>query len=69
MNVNDAAAITNNEYKDVLMYEKCLRHSMNSIQSKDNKIGTYKISRISFSWFDDKIYIQNNECDGLALGH
>ena len=69
MNVNDAAAITNNEYKDVLMNKKCLRHSMNSIQSKDNRIGTYKISRISFSCFGDKICIQNSGCDGLALGH
>ena len=48
MNVNDAAAITNNEYKDVLMYEKCLRHSMNSIQSKDNKIELIKSAGFLF---------------------
>ena len=42
---------------------------MNRIQSKDHKIGTYEISKISLSCFDDKIYIQSNGCDGLALGY
>ena len=51
-NKNFVATISHNEYKDVFLNKKCLRHSMNSIQSKD-----------------DKIYIQNNGCDGLALGH
>ena len=35
---------------------------MNRIQSK---IGTYEINRILF---DGEIYIQNNGCDGFALG-
>ena len=30
------------------------------IQSKNYKIGTYKINKISLPCFDDKIYIQNN---------
>ena len=42
---------------------------MNRIQSKDHKIGTYKINKISLSCFDDKTYIQSNGCDGLALGY
>ena len=63
------ATISHNEYKDVLLNKKCLRHSMNRIQSKDHKIGTYEINKISLSCFDDKIYIQNNGCDGLALGY
>ena len=33
------------------------------------KIGTYKIKKISLSWFDDKICIQNNGYDGLLLGY
>ena len=49
--------------------EKCIRHSMNKIQSKGYGIGTYEINKISLSWFDDKIYIQNNGYDGLALGY
>ena len=58
VNKNDAATISHDEYKDVLWNEKCLRHSMNRIQSKDHRIGTYKINNISLSCFDDKIYIQ-----------
>ena len=42
---------------------------MNRIESKDHKIGIYEIDKISLSCFDDKIYIQNNEYDGLALGY
>ena len=56
-NKNVVATIRNNEYKNVLFNNKCLRHSMNRIQSKDHRIGTYKIDKISLSWFDDKIYI------------
>ena len=41
---------------------------MNRIQSKDHRIGTYEINQISLSCFDDKIYIQNNGYDRLALG-
>ena len=32
---------------------------MNRIQSKNHRIGTHEISKISLSCFDDKIYIQN----------
>ena len=42
---------------------------MNRIQSKDYKIGNYEINKIPLSCFDDKIYIQNNGCEGLALGY
>ena len=38
---------------------------MNRIQSKDHKIGTYEIHKISLPCFDDIIYIQNNGYDGL----
>ena len=53
------ATIRHSEYKDVLLNKKSFRHSMSRIQSKDHKIGTYKIERISWSCFDDKIYIQD----------
>ena len=69
VNKKVAATISHNEYKDVLSKEKCLRQSMNRIQSKDHGIGTYEINKISLSCFDDKIHIQNNGCDGLALGY
>ena len=69
VNKTIVATISHNEYKDVLLDKKCLRHSRNMIQSKDHRIGTYEINKISSSCFDDEIYIQNNECDGLALGY
>ena len=47
--------ISHNEYKDVLLNNKCLGYSMNRIQSKDHRIGTYKINKVSLSYFDDKI--------------
>ena len=39
------------------------------MQSKGHKIRTYEINKISLLCFDDKIYIQNNGYDGLALGY
>ena len=69
VNINIVATISCKEYKYVLLNKKCLRHFMNRIQSKDHKIGTYEISKISLSCFDDKICIENNGCDGLALGY
>ena len=66
VNRNIVAPISHNEYKDVLLNKICLRHLMNRIQSKDHKIGTYEINKISLSCFDDQIYIQNNGCHGLA---
>ena len=42
---------------------------MNRIQSKNHRIVTYEINKIFLSCFDDKMYIQNNGCDGLALGY
>ena len=38
VNKNFVATISHNEYKDVLLKKKCLRHSMNNIQSKDHRI-------------------------------
>ena len=61
------SAIGLNEYKDVLLNKKCLRHSVNRIQSKDHRIGTDEINKISLPCFNDKIYIQNNGYDGLTL--
>ena len=67
--IHTELVIKNNEYKDVLLNNKCLRHSMNAVQSKDHIIGTYEINKFSLSCFDDKIYIQNDGHGGLALGY
>ena len=58
--INTIKTLSHNEYKDILLSNKCIRHSMNKIQSKDHRIGTYGINIISLCSFDDKIYIQNN---------
>ena len=47
VNRNNVATVSHNEYKDALWNNKCIRHSMNRIQSKDHRIGTYKINKIS----------------------
>ena len=44
VNRNIVATISHNEYKDVLLYKKCLRRSMNRIQSKDHDIGTLSLN-------------------------
>ena len=38
VNRNVVATISDNEYKDVLLNKKSLRHSMNRIQSKDHEM-------------------------------
>ena len=42
---------------------------MNRIQSKDHRIETYEIKKISLSCFEEKIYFQNNGYNGLAHGY
>ena len=69
VNKNVVSPIIPNEYKDALLNEKCLRYWINRIQCKDHRTGTYEINRIFLSCLDDKIYIQKNECDGLAYGY
>ena len=39
LNRNIVATISHNQYKDVLLNMKCLRHSMNRTESADHKIG------------------------------
>ena len=58
VNRNVVTTVSHNEYKDVLLNNNCLRHSMNEIQSKDHRMGTYEINKISLPCFDDKIFIQ-----------
>ena len=50
VNENVVVTISHNEYKHVLLNNKCIRHSMNRSQVKDNKIGTYEINKVSLSF-------------------
>ena len=54
---NVVATIVHNAYKDVLLNFWSLRRSMNRIQSKDHKIGTYGMNEISLFDLHDKRYI------------
>ena len=67
VNRNVVPTVSHDKYKDVLLNSNSLRHSMNRIQI--GWIETYEINKISLSSFDDKIYIQDNGYDGLALGY
>ena len=42
---------------------------MNRIQSKDHRIGTSEINKVSLSCFDDEIYIKSSGYNGLALSY
>ena len=55
MNKDCVATIDLGEYKDILLNKKCLRHLMNRNKSKDRRIGTYRINKLSLSCFDNKI--------------
>ena len=69
MNTNVVATKGHNEYKDVSLNNKCIRYSMNRIQSKDRRIGSYEINQVSLFCFGDKIHIQKNGYNRLALGY
>ena len=70
VNANVVEKITHSEYKNVLLNKKCLRNSLNRIQSKKHhRIGAYKINKTSLSCFHHKIFILNNGYDGLAFGY
>ena len=45
VNKNVVEKLTHSEYKDALLKKKCLRHSMNRIQSKDLVTETYEITK------------------------
>ena len=55
-------------HSDIKMFCWMINVSMNRIQNKNYRIGTYEINKNYLSCFDDKIYILNNGSDGLAVG-
>ena len=67
--VNKNAVANHTEFKDVLLNNKCLRHSVNRIQGKNHRIGTLETRKQILSCLDDKIYILNNGYDPLDLGY
>ena len=53
---------------DVLLNNKCLRHSMKRIQSRKHRIGAYE-SKFIYHGLMIKICILNNEYDRLGFGY
>ena len=58
-----------NEFKDLLLNEKIVRHKMKRIQSKKHKLRTYEINKISLPCFDDKRYVLDDRFHTLAYFH
>ena len=59
----------NSSNKKAKSVNKNVVAAMNRIQSKDQKIGTYGINKISLFFFDDTICTPNTGYDGLAIGY
>ena len=62
-------AIELKEYKDTLLTKKIIGHKMRRIQSKKHKIGTFEVSKISLSCFNDKRFVLDNGIHTLACFH
>ena len=58
-----------NEFKDVLLNKKIIRHKMKRIQAKKHEIGNYEIDKTSLSCFDDKRYVLDDGIHTLAYIH
>ena len=61
--------IKHSNYKDTLLNNKQMHHTMKTIRSKDHQLGTYEINKVSLSCFDDKRYIHDNGVTSYAYGH
>ena len=55
--------------QNYLFNKKVIRHKVKRIQAKKYKIGTYEIDKISFSCFDNKRFVLDNEVHTLAYFH
>ena len=56
-------------WKTLYLIEKVVRHKMRRIQGKKQKLGTYKIDKISLWCFDDKRFVLDDDIYTLAYFH
>ena len=61
--------ITHENYRDCLLNEKQMLHSMRTIRSDHHQIGSYQLNKISLSCFDDKRFILEDAIHSYAFGH
>ena len=69
INQNVVKNTEHEKYIDALFNKKVLRQNMKRIQSKLHRIGTYDVSKISLSCFDDKRYILDDGITSLDYFH
>ena len=61
--------IKHEEYKNVLINNKQIHHTMKTIRSMNHQLGSYELNKVSLSCFDDKRYIANDGINSFAYGH
>ena len=61
--------ITHENYKQTLLENKQMCHTMKTIRSQNHELKSYEINKVSLSCFDDKRYIHDNGVTSHAYGH
>ena len=61
--------ITHENYKQPLLENKQMCHTMKAIRSQNHELKSYEINKVSLSCFDDKRYIHANGVTSYAYGH
>ena len=61
--------IKHEDYKNVLINNKQIHHTMKTIRSMNHQLGSYEINKVSLSCFDDKRYIANDGINSFSYGH
>ena len=61
--------ITHEDYKNVLINNKQMHHTMKTIRSNNHQLGSYELNKVSLSCFDDKRFIHENGITKYAYGH
>ena len=60
--------IKHEDYRNILCNNQQMHHRMKTIISKNHKLGSYEINKVSLSCFDDKRYIHQNGITSYAYG-
>ena len=61
--------IKHEDYKNVLINNKQIHHTMKTIRSSKHQLVSYEINKVSLSCFDDKRYIANDGINSFSYGH
>ena len=61
--------IRHENYKETLLNNKQMHHTMKTIRSDAHQLGSYEINKVSLSCFDDKRFILNDGISSFAYGH